>query len=195
MVKNHSWGHVGAVKHGSGEHLRDVKRARLDAPASAPASTGTDAEALSAEMMSCKPALRLTTSTEVDLTDETLEEHEFGMVAQALAHSKCRVASLDMKELGFGPTCATTLFASLASNRTLTSLSVARNGLGIAGGRALGAALAGHTSLSRLDLSLNDIAPEGGSALGAALATHRLGSGWAGPKIPKTTRRAVTAMG
>ena len=164
MVKNHQHGVVGAVKHGSGEHLRDrsAKRARLDVAACA-STPGGDGGRL-ASKLACN---------DVDLTGEDgMSTGEFDALVEFVSMPSCVATALNINCIGFGPVCAEKLAGAIAANTSLRTLKLQRNGLGIAGGGALGTALSHNASLTSLDISLNDVAPEGGVAIAAGLGAN-----------------------
>ena len=100
MVKNHMWGHIGAAKHGSGEHLRDEvdsKRPRLDEGSTSAAANASPPETLVG-------FATLVTDERVDLTDrEPLDSEELATFSRALMHDACCIKTLDMRFMAFGP--------------------------------------------------------------------------------------------
>ena len=168
MVKNHQHGAIGSVKHGSGEHLRDNKRPRVED------ETEQDEIGQAGSCSADGDIQAAPLATEhLDMTERGMTVEEFRAFARTLADpAQCRLTTLDLKHMGFGSVCAQLLGAALATNHSLTRLNADRNGLGLAGGKALGAALARNTRLASLEMSLNDIATEGGAAIAAALRTN-----------------------
>ena len=158
MVKNHQHGAIGAVKHGSADHLRDgAKRSRLDdAVVPTVAATPSLPDVLSADA----------------LGNLTIEDKSDADALVAALSSTNAVTTLDMRRVGFGPECALKLAAALRANSSITRLNIERNGVGLSGGVALGEALGHNASLQSLDMSLNDVAPEGGAAIARGLRSN-----------------------
>ena len=180
MVKNHQHGAIGAVKHGSGRHLRDEAHDDADDKAHAKRcrlghvhGKGSSAEAIADEAKLDAAMQRFAAVCARDSADLAGEELTIGdcrAFAECLTSPSCRLVVLDIKHIGFGPAAAELLAAAVKVNTSLTRLNIERNGLAISGGKAVGNALSANTSLTSLDMSLNDIAPEGGIAVAAALA-------------------------
>jgi len=163
MVKNHQHGAIGAVKHGSGDHLRDqvAKRSRLG-----------DAATEGLEPAQHERLAAVCAREHVHLTSEIAEGSAFGALIEALSAPHCRATTVDMQRLGIGPERAKHLAAAIASNTSLRRLEMERNGIGVQGGMSLGDAIGRNQTLTRLNLSLNDIAPEGGASLARGLRSN-----------------------
>ena len=111
MVKNHQHGAVGAVKHGSADHLRDgAKRTRLD-DAVVPTVAAT-------------PALPDVLSADA-LGNLTIEDKSDADALVAALSTTNAVTTLDMRRVGFGPEVTTLLepedndyYAKVTTSRT-----------------------------------------------------------------------------
>ena len=91
MVKNHQHGAIGAVKHGSGDHLRDqvAKRSRLG-----------DAATEGFEPAQHERLAAVCAREHVHLTSEIAEGSAFGALIEALSAPHCRATTVDMQRLG-----------------------------------------------------------------------------------------------
>ena len=91
MVKNHQHGAIGAVKHGSGDHLRDqvAKRSRLG-----------DAATEGLEPAQHERMAAVCACEHVHLTSEITEGSAFGALIEALSAPHCRATTVDMQRLG-----------------------------------------------------------------------------------------------